>query len=155
MITATRTDEILIKDRVHRPKVTAMSMNWNPIMVDGSPNGNGTKRLFEPVFNLGSIVTILGLLIGGLTAFYSVKEDLRAQTVRADSIRELLDVRTAAVDRQLGELTAGIASINNLIISRAPTRYTRDDANHDLGLVNTRIDGHEQRILRLEVQPAK
>lgn len=130
-----------------------MSLNWNPIMVDAGTNGNGAKRLFEPTIGLGSIVSLLGLLIAGMAAFYDVKADLRAQTVRADSIKELLEVRTVATERQMSEMSAGIAAINNLIIARTPTRYTRDDANRDFGLVNQRLDGHETRILRLEVRP--
>lgn len=128
---------------------------WNPVMVASDMNGNGAKRLFEPVFTLGSIVTLLGLLIGGMTAFFDVKAELRAQSARADAIKELLDVRSASVDHQLAVMADGIASINSLIIARAPTRYTRDDANHDLGLVNARIDGHETRILQLERRPGR
>lgn len=132
-----------------------MTFTWNPIMVDGAPNGNGRKRLFEPVFNLGSVVLIFGMLTGGLAAFYSVKEDLRAAVVRADTVREVLDARAVQVDKQLDALQAGIAAINNLILIRAPSRYTRDDAARDIGQVNGRLDNHEQRIQTLERRPAR
>lgn len=132
-----------------------MSFNWNPIMVHGDGNGNGSKRLFEPVFNLGSIVLIVGLLTGGLGAFFSVKDDLHAAVEHQAGVERLLAERAAVVDGHMTALQAGIDAINALILSRAPSRYTREDASRDFGQVNTRLGEHETRIQRLEARPSR
>lgn len=132
-----------------------MAFTWNPVMVEGAPNGNGRKRLFEPVFNLSGLITIVTIIVGGLAAFYSVKQDLATAVTRSDAVQEVLSVRAKQVDKQLDTLQDGINSINALILLRAPTRYSRDDAIRDFNQVNTRLDGHEQRIQRLETRPAR
>lgn len=126
-------------------------MTWNPVMMEG-PNGQ-KKRLFEPVFNLGSIVLIVGLTSGGLGAFFNLKSDFAAQDARDRSVKELLDERATAVDGKLAGLSKAIEVINDLIISRSAQRYTKDDANHDFGIIDQRLDSDERRIERLEARP--
>jgi len=130
-----------------------MSLTWNPIMVEGTANGNGRKRLFEPIFNLGSVIMIIGSLTGGVAAFYSVKEDLSKSVEHQLGVERLLSERTIVVDKRLDTLQSGIDTINGLIIRNLPSRYSRDDATKDFGQINTRLDGHEQRIQRLETRP--
>lgn len=122
------------------------NFEWNPVMVPGDANGNGRKRLIEPYFTLGTIVIILGAVY----AFYDLKGDFRVEREHGEQVKKQLDERSQIVDSRMTALQTSVDLINALILKNLPSRYSRDDANHDFGAINGRLDSMEKRLENVE-----
>lgn len=117
-----------------------MATTWNPVMVD-TTGGNGKRRLFEPTFTMGNGLTLLTLVLGGVFTISQIQTNAARQ-----------EERSGAFERQVATLSLNVDKINDLIVLRAATRYSRPDAEHDFAEVYKRLDAHERRFETLETR---
>lgn len=94
----------------------------------------GSKVELTPVISLGNVISIGAMLVTVSATFFTLREDLAVVRTRAE-------VTSSAVE-----------AIQRLIEQRAPTRYTRLDADRDFAIRDARLESHERRIEALEHQ---
>lgn len=113
----------------------------------GGPAPSAVEAVARSVM-LGAMVRVLqlvgiplGLMVIGWMAssLLALQQEATRVSERAESARTQILVVQTAVDK-----------INDLIIARAATRYTREDAIHDLGIIERRMEDHERRLESIE-----
>lgn len=94
----------------------------------------GPKVELTPVISLGNVISIGAMLISVATAFFALRGEVSVLQARQDATAE------------------SVAAIQRLIEQRAPTRYSRLDADRDFAVRDARLESHERRIEALEHQ---
>ncbi len=98
----------------------------------------------------GFTLTVLGMVVGGLAAFYSVKNDVSILGVNQITAAKSLDVYQTNQLAGVAKLNADVTAIQQLIVIRSADRYSKQDAARDQDIIRERLTSLDNRLVTVE-----